>query len=290
MNTEYKISFVILHYQLLEITKVCVNCIETIFSNYNIDIIVIDNASPNGSGKELDTFYSSDDMVTVIRCKENYGFSKGNNIGYKMAKQHNSDFIIVMNNDVEIHQSDFLKILFEEYEKNQCHVMGPDIVNLDGVHQSPQREHYISKSELRKWYCKRAFFLKSLMLARKIPYLAKVLRKQYMEHDKERIGDFDSVKPKFDVELQGACFIFTPQFLQEREYPFEEISFMYGEEPMMGVLCKIKGWHTYYNPKLRILHKEKSTTRNENIDYIEHEIFYTKNMIVGLRNIINGYL
>lgn len=289
MKNEYKVSFVILHYQLVEMTKMCVSCIEANFNEYNIDIIIVDNASPNGSGKELENLYSSDNIVTVIKCEENFGFSKGNNIGYRKAKQHKADFVIIMNNDVEIHQKDFLDILFEDYQKYQYHVIGPDIVNLEGVHQSPQREHYINKKELSKWYFKRMLFLKLLYIARKVPLFAKVLRKRYIVHDKERIGNFDFSNPKVDVELQGACFIFTPSFVDKREYPFEEISFMYGEEPMMGVLCKLNGWHTYYDPKMKILHKEKSTTRSENVNYIEHEIFYTKNMIEGLRNIINGY-
>ena len=289
MNRQYRVSFVILHYQLFEMTKTCVKCLEDRFQNYCIDIIIVDNASPNGSGRLLQELYKKDELVTVIECPENYGFSKGNNIGFAEAKKRGSHFIIVMNNDVEIHQDDFLEQLFVYYDRCTCQIIGPDIVNTEGIHQSPQRDHYIKKNEIKKWYYKRQFFLKCLYVARKIKPLGFILKRNYTSHDKKRISRFDYADEQMDVELQGACLIFTPEFIKYREYPFEEISFMYGEEPMLGVLCDNNGWHTAYYPTLKVLHKEKSTSRSENRDFISHEIFYTKNMVRGLHNILKRY-
>jgi GT2 family glycosyltransferase len=289
MKKDYKVAFVILHYQLLEMTKVCVKCLEDNYKNYSIDIIVVDNASPNGSGNELELIYRDDPLVTVICNADNLGFSKGNNVGYAEARKRDADFIIVMNNDVEIQQKEFLDLMIATYEQKKCFVMGPDIKNLEGIHQSPQRDHFITREELNKWYKKRIAFLRLLRVSQKIKPLEFLVKKMYRSHDKERIGNFNYSDAQTDVELQGACFIFTPLFVQKRNYPFEEISFMYGEEPMMGVLCKNNGWSTYYNPKMKILHKEKSTTRNENKDYVSHEIFYTQNMVIGLKNILDTY-
>ena len=100
------ISFVILHYQAVDET---ISCIETIIEKVsgNKKVIVVDNGSPNGTGKLLQEKYKGFDCVCVVSTKKNLGFAKGNNIGFQEAKKDNPDFIVVMNNDVFLKQDDF---------------------------------------------------------------------------------------------------------------------------------------------------------------------------------------
>lgn len=282
----YKVTFIILHYQLVEMTKQCVEIIKKVIKYDNYNVLVVDNASPNGSGKVLQELYAKDKRVDVILNCQNWGFSKGNNQGYKVARDNGADFIIIMNNDVEIQQSDFIQRIIRTYEDTKCYVLGPDIVNLEGIHQSPERNYFISKTELKKWYIKRKMLLHLLLFANKLNIEHSVVYRRYVKYDKNRILNLAYSEPKENVELQGACFIFTPDFIKMREIAFEEISFMYAEEPMLACLCKKNGWKTYYDPQIKVLHREKFTTHNLEENYLKHEIFHTQNLVIGLRKII----
>ena len=102
------ICYVILHYQDINITKKSVYSL--LKSTVDSKIIIVDNCSPNGSGVTLERELSNEERVTVILNPHNDGFARGNNLGYKFAKEeYNPDIIVVMNNDIIISDSMFEK-------------------------------------------------------------------------------------------------------------------------------------------------------------------------------------
>ena len=96
------------------------NTIATILVNYNgindtiatieslkqstvkTDVIVVDNASKNDEGKKLETICPE---ITVITNTHNVGFAAANNIGINRAVSMNYDYVLVLNNDVEVEPS-----------------------------------------------------------------------------------------------------------------------------------------------------------------------------------------
>ena len=118
--------FVILHYQALKETLDCVRSIKNnIAKDYKI--IIVDNLSPNNSGEQLKKQFSQDNRIVVILNRENCGFAKGNNIGYQEAKRYDPDYIVVLNSDTVLLQSNFLVLVEEAYKKYKFDVLGPDI-------------------------------------------------------------------------------------------------------------------------------------------------------------------
>lgn len=130
---KYIFSFVILHYNEAKIT---IECINKIFDNTvgeEVNIVIVDNHSPDGSGKNLQEKFSNNKFVTVILLKENLGFAKGNNVGYKYAKENLcSDFICILNNDAFLRQQDFIQRVIKVYEKGGYGVIGPHITLPNG--------------------------------------------------------------------------------------------------------------------------------------------------------------
>ena len=62
-----KFAFVILHYYTVDDTVECVNSIKELENyNNNVEIVIVDNASPNGSGKEIKEKYENDKKIHVI--------------------------------------------------------------------------------------------------------------------------------------------------------------------------------------------------------------------------------
>ena len=95
----YKIAFIILHYQTLDETIKCIESIKNRIDTENYEIIIVDNCSPNGSGKILYDKYNEIERYHVLLNEKNLGFSAGNNIGFRHAKKIKCDFIAMINND-----------------------------------------------------------------------------------------------------------------------------------------------------------------------------------------------
>lgn len=86
------VSIIIVNYNTRQLTS---NCIESIFKYTNgvsFEVILVDNASTDGS---ID-FFTNDERIIFISSKENLGFGRANNLGYKVAKGR---YIFLLNSD-----------------------------------------------------------------------------------------------------------------------------------------------------------------------------------------------
>ena len=75
MDKSVDIAFVVLHYMVKDITVKCVETIKERIDTENYCIIIVDNASNNGTGVEITKKYENDKNVKVIINKSNLGFA-----------------------------------------------------------------------------------------------------------------------------------------------------------------------------------------------------------------------
>lgn len=131
------ICFLILHYKTNEFTD---KCIEYIFQNCDTEsfhIVVVDNASPIESWNMLMEKYSSNNRVTLLRNEENMGFARGNNVGFKYAKDKwNPEFICMINSDAYLLDTNIYSKIKTEYDISKFAVAGPQIFTSDGKRNS----------------------------------------------------------------------------------------------------------------------------------------------------------
>ena len=85
--------------------------------NYNnYSLWVVDNGSPREYISEVTTEFKD---VKFILNKKNYGFSIGNNIGMKkIIKEDNPDYLLLLNDDMEINDKNFLKKMVSVGQKD----------------------------------------------------------------------------------------------------------------------------------------------------------------------------
>lgn len=88
-----QVSYVILSYNTLDYTKACIESIRTTCYSQCYEIIVVDNASNDGSVEWL----SKQDDIILIKNNENKGFPAGCNQGINAANPDNDIFLL--NND-----------------------------------------------------------------------------------------------------------------------------------------------------------------------------------------------
>ncbi|MBQ8945327.1 MAG: glycosyltransferase [Lachnospiraceae bacterium] len=128
-----RMAFILLHYMNEALTS---RAVESILELKGVDdcrIVVVDNASSNGSGEKLRNKYESE-IIHVIICNENGGFSKGNNVGYRYVKDnYDSEFIVAANNDVLFPNAGFIEEISNLYKRSPFNVGGWMCMCLTGI-------------------------------------------------------------------------------------------------------------------------------------------------------------
>lgn len=262
MNTDKRLGFIILHYQALNETIACVNSILTRVDTNNYEIIIVDNGSPNKSGMQLNTMYASEEKIHVILTGSNLGFSAGNNIGFKLAKDLKCDFVCMTNNDTEIIQDDFFSVILKEYEQSHFAVLGPEIHLNDGsICEYPKQILKLNdidtdRNRVKKNIIKNKFFIESIHLFL-YKYIGKLIRWNKIRHKYREIKKPD---PRMEyVRLHGCCMIFSPVYINKFD-GLEVRTHFYGEEDVLFVRLIRNNMKSVYLPELKILHHEEAAT------------------------------
>jgi len=94
-----KASIIVLSYNNINYTRLCLNSILTSSSGQNYEIIVVDNASTDGTPRFLQEFAVAHPSVRLILNKANEGFARGNNQGAMAAT---GEVLIFLNNDTAV--------------------------------------------------------------------------------------------------------------------------------------------------------------------------------------------
>ena len=130
MKKKFDVGFVILNYKTYQDTIKCVQSIVNTIDTDNYFIVIVDNGSDNESLEVLNKEYEKDDKIAVLDAEKNLGFSKGNNVGIKYLRDlYDFQYIVVLNSDIILFQSNFFKTVDALYEKNHFAVLGPMIIN-----------------------------------------------------------------------------------------------------------------------------------------------------------------
>lgn len=273
-----KIGFVILHYYTQKDTISCVESIQTKMKKENYEIVIIDNGSKNESGKLLKEKYENEDKIHVLIQKENLGFAKGNNIGFKYAKEQlKCNYIVLLNNDTCILQEEFFNLIKEEYNKSGFAVLGPKIyllknqinpVNLNSL--SIQR----IKKELRSDSLNLFFSYIGLyqLYTNTKKWIKKLLKKNIVQN----LADVNTYYK--NIILHGCCLIFSPIYI-EKFNGLDERTFLYHEEELLFYRLQKNKMISVYNPKIEIFHAEDSATNAITVTDRKKRIFVYKNKI-----------
>ena len=107
-------------------------CIESILKSTiasQLQIVIVDNASTDGSLKLLQDNWGKNSQITIISLDKNYGFSEANNVGIRWAEKNGSDYFLILNNDTEI-AKDAVEKMLDAYQKTGAMIV-PKIVYAD---------------------------------------------------------------------------------------------------------------------------------------------------------------
>lgn len=119
-----KVSIVILNWNGKKNTFELIDSLrEMVYSNY--EIIVVDNHSQEEIEEDLKKRYAK--TITLIKNYDNLGQAEGSNVGIRESLRRNSDYVVVMDNDIRVDKG-FLTFLVDAMEKHpEVAIAGPKI-------------------------------------------------------------------------------------------------------------------------------------------------------------------
>jgi GT2 family glycosyltransferase len=249
---------VVLHYQNREMTLQCIESL--VAQTYSaLEIIVVDNQSPDDAFKMLSALYKDEPKVTVIQNRINAGYAGGNNFGVRWRREKGPfEYLLIVNNDIEIVEKDVIEKLvgFAEATTDLAGVQ-PRIALTNGLLQGP--------------YLKPNILIDTLQfLIPPIWFLRRKLRQKKIVRIKQPVPCF---------RVLGAFFL-----VRAREFfdvgMFDENTFLYREEDILAVKLKSMGLQFYYYPDVEVIHRHDPKgwlhfTRKEQFNaYLESERYF----------------
>lgn len=283
-----RFTFVVLHYQTFIDTVECVNSILQNIQFQILNIVIVNNGSTNDSGQLLEERFREKENVYYLDSKINLGFAKGNNLGFVYAKNElKSDFICLINNDTIVEQKNFVTEVIDKFGVQPFDIMGPDIIStIDGQHQNPETETCfdITSTLQKKKHYQRLLLLNNLGI--EIPV---VRFKRWLFPVREKAIGINILGHKLEqenVKLHGSCLIFSKQYIAKYEGLYPK-TFMYCEESILNFIRKRDGLLSVYYPRIKILHKEDSSTNYEYPKDSRKRNFFYKNLVKSLNILID---
>ena len=256
-----RIASVVLNYKGMDDLEVLVPQLRS-QTGVRHDIIIVDNASgasqvrqllewaaafaPNvvvgastavleGLARESDR-QVVDGRLLVLLNPENRGYSSGNNVGIRIAKELGAEVVLIANPDMRIEDPQYLEGLARTLLADEDNLVAASrIIGLKGEDQNPLVEP--------RFWEELAWPLTTL-LRQKVSYILPVAGKE----------------PVVVTKVSGCCMMLRMSFLQEIGY-LDEGVFLYCEESILSAQIRDKGMRIIYSPGIEALHAHDTSLK-----------------------------
>ncbi|MGL6242086.1 glycosyltransferase [Pseudomonas sp.] len=126
-RTVPRVSVIVVTYNNIELTKACLASLDEHTNHENLEIIVVDNASADGSPALLKEWVSQGTNRKIILNEDNRGFAAGNNQGLAIA---DGEYLVLLNNDTFVTPG-WVRTLYRHLERNKSiGIIGPVTNNI----------------------------------------------------------------------------------------------------------------------------------------------------------------
>jgi GT2 family glycosyltransferase len=224
-----ELSIIIVNWNSADLLRKCLASVLSTAINCEFEILVIDNASYDGSDKMVAEQFPS---VRFFQSDQNLGFAAGNNLAFQRCTGR---LVLFLNPDTEV-VGDAIEIMRRTFSTQpDAGVVGPKLVNAD---LSVQID------------CMRAF-----------PTIINQMTDASLTRKIFGRFDFAGVKPvlagsngPIRVEmLPGTCIMLKREIFDQAGR-FNERYFMYAEDVELNYRVQAAGWANYYVSSAAVIH------------------------------------
>jgi GT2 family glycosyltransferase len=242
------LSIIVVNFNVKEFLKNLLDSIKKASQNFSLEIIVVDNASDDGSVEMIKDKFPE---IILIENKSNLGFGKANNQGLKIAK---GKFILLINPDTLVAEDTFVKMIDFFNANPDTGMAGCKILNPDGTLQLACRRSFPGP-----WTA----FTKVTGLSTLFPK-SKLFAKYNLTYLDEN--------QTYEVDAISGSFMMLRKEVYEKVGGFDEQFFMYGEDLDLCYRIQKAGYKIYYVHTTQIIHYKGESTKRSSLD--ETKIFY----------------
>lgn len=242
------VSVLIVNYNVKDYLLQCLRSLEAQSPRRSLQIIVVDNASTDGSVDELRPMFPN---VTWIALTENLGFGRGNNAGLAHCTGR---YTLFLNPDTIV-APDTLDVMVRFLDVNpDVGLAGCKVLNADGTFQVACRRGFPTPwASFCKLFGLQALFPSSPLFA------------QYNQ-------TYRPVDATYDVDALIGAFMIGPTGVIKNAEGFDPAFFMYGEDLDLCYRIKQAGHRVVYVHSTSIVHFKGESTRRSSMN--EVRVFY----------------
>lgn len=251
MKDQPKVFIVILNWNGRQLLEDCIKSLQDI-THPNYSILVVDNGSSDGSVQMVSQKYP---QIEIIQNETNLGFSKANNIGINRALAKGADYVLLLNNDVEV-APDFLHKLVEVAERDEkIGIVGPKI-------------YYYDRPKV-------------------IWFAGGVINFRYgggghIGHNQIDRGQYNQIK---EVDYISGCAMLIKKEVIEKIGLLDEDYFIYSEDTDLCYRAHKADFRNLYVPSAVIWHKASSSS-SEDSPLMNYYLF--RNSLIFSRKYLEG--
>jgi N-acetylglucosaminyl-diphospho-decaprenol L-rhamnosyltransferase len=221
------LTIIIVNTNSKEMLKNCLHSIRETADDLQLQIVVIDNASKDGSRSMVHELFPE---VTLLNSGGNIGFARANNLAIPYVQ---SPFVFFLNPDT-IMKDHTLTVMVKFLKENpSVGAMGCKAVGLNGEVQELGIQTF--PSPFRE-FCKLLF-----------------VSKRSMGKMKRFIAYHNSLQSGFVQKLYGHCLMVRKEVI-DRVGSFDDRFVMYCEDVELSHRIILAGWKLYYLAEVEIIH------------------------------------
>lgn len=258
-----KLSIIIVNYNVCYFLEQTIKSVFEALQNIDAEVIVVDNASVDGSVEMVKSKFSK---VVLIENTENKGFSKANNQAIAQAK---GEYVLLLNPDTVVQKDTFSKTVL--YLDQHPNVGGLGVYMVDG------KGNFLPESKRglpTPWVA----FYKIIGLSKLFPKSEKFGR--------YHLGFLDKDK-NHKVEILSGAFMMLRKSVLEKIGYLDEDYFMYGEDIDISYRIIKAGYKNVYFADTKIIHYKGESTKKSSINYVL--VFYGAMLIFARKHFIGSY-
>lgn len=223
------ISIVIVNYNTRDVTSEAVASVLRHSGGLEVEVIVVDNDSQDGS---VETLRAAFPQVTVVDTRHNGGYAWGNNVGLHCARGR---YVLILNPDTLLREGTLETALAYMETHPEVGILGAEVVPEDGNRQLT----VFRFPSLGKLFWR-------LVVPNRIIRKSRLFGDQrYASRGYDRIMDVDAV---------AGCFMLLPRPVVDQVGPMDDRFFMYSEETEWCWRVGRAGYKVRYNPDVKITH------------------------------------
>ena len=222
----FDLSVVIVNYNTERLLRPCLDALHASAGDLRLQVIVIDNASRDGSTALLEAY---EPPCTLIRNTVNVGFGRANNQALPLIE---ADHVLLLNTDAFVPPDAIASTLAFMRSRPDCGVLGVKLIGSDGELQ-PSCRYFPTPLNS---------FLLRTGLSRLFPGV-RLIDDMAWPHDRLR-----------ECDWVPGCYYMVPTAVLTAVGLFDPRFFMYFEEVDHCKAVKAAGWKVMYFPDTSVVH------------------------------------